>query len=127
MKVSNYKLENLLNAIKSIQKSELLGNTAKLKLARLANKLTDILLPYMQIRKEVTVQHTEKDETTGQLKAKDVVAYQEAMEQLGFEEVDFSVDSFELHVPKGSSIVTIEQMQHFIAVFNEEFECVEIE
>jgi hypothetical protein len=125
MLVENYKLENLLNAVKNIEKSENLGTSTVLQLAKLAKKLSDLLLPYMQVRKDFVIKNTIKDEKTGQLVPKDLIEYQSTIEKLGFDKTELDIDSFELSLPKDSNIMSIDAMQRFIDVFGDNFVCVE--
>lgn len=122
----NYKLDNAYRAISSVAKITDMSVANVKVFTKLLQGLEPILVPYFDARRDVTKEFTDKDQD-GKFIVTDQIALQEAVEKMAKEEVEFSVEKFNLTLKKGEKWFSVEFNKAMEDLYGDSYNLVEVE
>ena len=127
MKLANYKLDNLLNAVRGVSAKEGLDLQTVFKLAYLLKELESKLTAFYEVRKGIIKKYVTVDKETKQQTVSDQAELQREIEELSLTEVDFPMADEEIviNIKEDSDVFTVQLAKTFVDVFGEKFKVTE--
>lgn len=124
MKVENYKLNNLIQAVSKIKQTPWLPYSTIFSFAKVLQFWESALKPFFDTVKEIQKKHT--IQVDGKPQRDDSVMMQDELEKISMESVEFPMADLEVTVKKGDAWLTLDIVKTFMDVFWDKFKINEL-